>query len=144
MSSLRALRLRAERCWSGRTGLPAKQLHPLKRVSGVRIPPSPPAFLSRTSRADLFRTRVRLPPPPPFNILNTKGEVLDAGTVPSVSTKKCDHSNTAGVARSSDAQAQLLGDEIEERDHLAKGGVPSNRARAPAPRLSSSPGARDA
>ena len=31
----------AERCWSGRTGLPAKQLHP-KRVSGVRIPPSPP------------------------------------------------------------------------------------------------------
>src|SRR5690348_10524658 len=33
----------AERCWSGRTGLPAKQLHP-KRVSGVRIPPSPPDF----------------------------------------------------------------------------------------------------
>src|ERR1700683_3052917 len=34
-------RFAAERCWSGRTGLPAKQLH-LKRVSGVRIPPSPP------------------------------------------------------------------------------------------------------
>ena len=34
----------AERCWSGRTGLPAKQLHP-KRVSGVRIPPSPPRFI---------------------------------------------------------------------------------------------------
>ena len=33
----------AERCWSGRTGLPAKQLHP-KRVSGVRIPPSPPVL----------------------------------------------------------------------------------------------------
>src|SRR5271154_2177640 len=31
----------AERCWSGRTGLPAKQLH-LKRAWGVRIPPSPP------------------------------------------------------------------------------------------------------
>src|SRR5580692_11043040 len=31
----------AERCWSGRTGLPAKQFHP-KRVTGVRIPPSPP------------------------------------------------------------------------------------------------------
>jgi hypothetical protein len=30
-----------ERCWSGRTGLPAKQFHP-KRVTGVRIPPSPP------------------------------------------------------------------------------------------------------
>src|SRR5580658_4479741 len=30
-----------ERCWSGRTGLTANQLHP-KRVSGVRIPPSPP------------------------------------------------------------------------------------------------------
>ena len=38
----------AERCWSGRTGLPAKQLHP-KRVSGVRIPPSPP-FRKLTSQ----------------------------------------------------------------------------------------------
>src|ERR1700740_3678929 len=34
----------AERCWSGRTGLPAKQFHP-KRVTGVRIPPSPPSLL---------------------------------------------------------------------------------------------------
>src|SRR5262245_859261 len=32
----------AERCWSGRTGLPAKQLHEPKLVSRVRIPPSPP------------------------------------------------------------------------------------------------------
>src|SRR6201987_4089920 len=32
-----------ERCWSGRTGLPAKQFHP-KRVTGVRIPPSPPVL----------------------------------------------------------------------------------------------------
>src|SRR6266851_3197443 len=31
----------AERCWSGRTGLTANQFHP-KRVTGVRIPPSPP------------------------------------------------------------------------------------------------------
>src|SRR5580693_10385179 len=33
----------AERCWSGRTGLTANQFHP-KRVTGVRIPPSPPEF----------------------------------------------------------------------------------------------------
>ena len=31
----------AERCWSGRTGLTANQFH-LKRVTGVRIPASPP------------------------------------------------------------------------------------------------------
>src|ERR1700740_1111991 len=37
------LEIAAERCWSGRTGLPAKQFHP-KRVTGVRIPPSPPGF----------------------------------------------------------------------------------------------------
>jgi hypothetical protein len=42
-----------------------------------------------TSLADLSRTRVRLPPPPPLNPLKTKGEILDAGTVPGVSTKKC-------------------------------------------------------
>ena len=36
--------------------------------------------------------RVRLPPPPPLNLLKTKGEILDAGTVPGVSTKRHDHS----------------------------------------------------
>jgi hypothetical protein len=40
---LRSVSGTAERCWSGRTGLPAKQFHP-KRVTGVRIPPSPPEF----------------------------------------------------------------------------------------------------
>ena len=37
---------------------------------------------------DQFRTRVRLLPPPPFNLLKTKGGVWDAGTVPAVSTKR--------------------------------------------------------
>src|ERR1700723_3616063 len=45
-------RFAAERCWSGRTGLPAKQLH-LKRVSGVRIPPSPPCQLCTVRRDPL-------------------------------------------------------------------------------------------
>ena len=35
-----------ERCRSGRTGLPAKQLHGLKPVPRVRIPPSPPVLPS--------------------------------------------------------------------------------------------------
>jgi hypothetical protein len=46
----RSAEISAERCWSGRTGLPAKQFHP-KRVTGVRIPPSPPVFF--LSRIDL-------------------------------------------------------------------------------------------
>ena len=36
----------AERCWSGRTGLTANQFHP-KRVTGVRIPASPPFHFSQ-------------------------------------------------------------------------------------------------
>ena len=31
--------LSAERCWSGRTGLPAKQLHPQKGCRGFESPP---------------------------------------------------------------------------------------------------------
>src|SRR5262245_34312794 len=31
------------------------------------------------------RPRVRLPPPPPFNLLKTQIEILDAGTAPAVS-----------------------------------------------------------
>src|SRR5678816_2769848 len=36
--------------------------------------------------ADLFRTRVRLPPPPPALLPKTKDEISDAGTLPGVST----------------------------------------------------------
>src|SRR2546428_790029 len=32
--------------------------------------------------------RVRLPPPPPFNLLKTKGEILDAGTDPTSSPRQ--------------------------------------------------------
>jgi hypothetical protein len=45
----------AERCWSGRTGLPAKQFHP-KRVTGVRIPPSPPTLFIPQISIDASQT----------------------------------------------------------------------------------------
>jgi hypothetical protein len=50
--------LPAERCWSGRTGLPAKQFHP-KRVTGVRIPPSPPTSLPAHFSKFSFETGLR-------------------------------------------------------------------------------------
>src|SRR5437867_4344018 len=43
----------------------------------------------QTILTDPLWTRVRLPPPPPLDLLKTKGEILDAGTVPGVSTRKC-------------------------------------------------------
>ena len=58
---------------------------PLRGAAGER---KRKGLRTEKSHADQFRTRVRLPPPPPFNLLKTKGEILDAGTVPGVSTKK--------------------------------------------------------
>ena len=52
----------AERCWSGRTGLTANQFH-LKRVTGVRIPASPPfqKFLFQRNDFAIFPFRISIP-----------------------------------------------------------------------------------
>src|SRR2546425_1111283 len=65
-------RERAERCWSGRTGLPAKQLHRLKPVSGVRIPPSPPSAPPGPDGAERHRAHL------PFQITCANAVAVEA------------------------------------------------------------------